>query len=924
MGLDTSVDISRRAKELFDSAELVRPMRIERYDPGDELTYDVTGVFPANAARVTVIIDKFVGGGFAGQVYRVTVRSIEAADGPVEGLTEGSQYAMKILRPPSRFSQKFRDAVYAVGFQAPFSLQVNPAAARAGALWQKFIRRAAGEQFNDERSVVDIYATFIDRNLGSCGELSEWVEGRTWRFEVDDRLQNRFQTPADRDELSPEYQSKKRFMDDFVALLHRVGAHEFARQYEWWTCKSQPNALKRRDTEDDPHKGLTAVDFRAGLALLPFLPMAPGDVPLIVKGLLRGSLVQFDRGDLKKLRQYMRSHPETFKDMDSAFAELVQADDEYRQSMPDITHNHVHLLYDGDLWRQIVHSLVDSYEIRNLADEEAAAEMRRSPLKAIGFGLLGLAAPVVRLLAVAWAIVLGIHAATTEASLGDVFSVWTILGLVLLAVPVPRLLRLLRLLWGRRDLRTHCRRMFTEPGYFLRALRGRNAETLVAWHRAGRISDSRARKFADAPWQMAFHVPLSVLPVILHRGLTDWTFAREKLGYVFVRPIRLFFNADAREQWLREMVADGLKNHMLTEEDAERILSRIKEPFIQKYLKSLAVHVCTLPATQVVAVVIAGFIAMSYGLNWQEFLLTSAAVIGIFAVTPLSPGSLIRGLYVVYLVIRERNFKDYNIAVFLGFFKYVGYLAFPIQMSYRYPALARFMAGHWATGAVHVVPVFGEHGALAEHAVFDLFYNYPLTVRRRLRLKTALREDQTERWRHLPMVIACAAGALVLIDTVYWALSFDMPTMKSLWYVIALPALLGGMAAAHWARGASTPRRVLMGPIVGACAGLLYAISNTVINHVIGNPEVATFGPAAEWFVKAGLWSVFIFSLVGVVGAFIVESREPRVSSERREEIEHFIATIEQDGGMSDRLKDQAPDKLRDDIRVDSRDEIIA
>ena len=74
----------------------------------------------------------------------------------------------------------------------------------------------------------------------------------------------------------------------------------------------------------------------------------------------------------------------------------------------------------------------------------------------------------------------------------------------------------------------------------------------------------------------------------------------------------------------------------------------------------------------------------------------------------------------------------------------------------------------------------GEHGALAEHAVFDLFYNYPLTVRRRLRLKAALREDQPERWRHLPMVIACAAGALVLIDTVYWALSFDMPTMKSL------------------------------------------------------------------------------------------------------------------------------------------------
>jgi hypothetical protein len=321
---------------------------------------------------------------------------------------------------------------------------------------------------------------------------------------------------------------------------------------------------------------------------------------------------------------------------------------------------------------------------------------------------------------------------------------------------------------------------------------------------------------------------------------------------------------------------------------------------------------------------IAGAIALYYGLTWQEFVLTSTVIIGIFAVIPLSPGSLIRGLYVVYLVIKERNFKDYNIAVFLGFFKYVGYLAFPIQMSYRYPALARFMAGHWATGAVHVVPVFGEHGALAEHAVFDLFYNYPLTVRRRLRVKAVLREDQPERWRHLPMVIACAAGALVLIDTVYWALTFDTPTMKSLWYVIALPALLGGMAAAYWARGASTPRRVLMGPIVGASAGVLYAISNTVINHVIGNPEVGALAGTADWFVKTGLWSVFLFSLVGVIGAFITESREPRVPSDRREEIEHFIETLEQDGGMADRLQDKAQDKLRDDIRVDSRDEIIA
>ena len=83
------------------------------------------------------------------------------------------------------------------------------------------------------------------------------------------------------------------------------------------------------------------------------------------------------------------------------------------------------------------------------------------------------------------------------------------------------------------------------------------------------------------------------------------------------------------------------------------------------------------------------------------------------------------------IVFRDERLKHYRFAVFLSFWKYVGYLAFPIQMVAEYPALARFMAGRWATGAVHVVPVFGEHGALLEHTVFDLFFNVPLTWRRK-------------------------------------------------------------------------------------------------------------------------------------------------------------------------------------------------
>jgi hypothetical protein len=137
-------------------------MRIARYEPGAGLAYDVTGLTQTGTARIHLVIEDFVGGGFAGQVYRVKILSIEPGDEPIEGLEVGRVYAMKILVPPSSFSRLFRNLLYRVGFQGPFQLQVNPAAARAGAIWQKLIRRGAKVRFGDENKVVDIYATFVD------------------------------------------------------------------------------------------------------------------------------------------------------------------------------------------------------------------------------------------------------------------------------------------------------------------------------------------------------------------------------------------------------------------------------------------------------------------------------------------------------------------------------------------------------------------------------------------------------------------------------------------------------------------------------------------------------------------------------------------------------------------------------------------
>ncbi len=843
-------------------------MHVDRHDVGEELTYDVIGVVPTRPARVRLKIDKFVGGGFAGQVYRVKLLDIDAPQGPLDGLEVGRDYAMKILLPLSRFSRLFRKAVYWVGFQGPFQLQVNPTAARAGALWQKFIRRAAGadSRFGDPRAVVDIHATFVDQPIGSCGELSEWVAGRVWRFEVDNHLDmlKRWIGGRHVDTRmlgSPEYRAKRRFMAEFVKLLHEIGAHELARQYEWGTCKSQPNVLKRLDCEGEPAAGLTAVDFRAGLALLPMVPMSPGDIPLIIKGLGRGSLVQFDRGDLDKLAGFVETHPDAFADMGEALEELKGAERIYRDSVPDITHNHLRLLFSRRLWSTMLDSAITGWGVRNIVDDPCAAGLRRSRLLTLVFMATGIVGP----LAIAGAIAAVIIAWATGALS------WPLIGaLAGLAVGGPLVGRLVRSLWGRADHREHYGRMLTSPSYLRRASRGKIAEKLIAWHRAGRLSSAKIRKLGRRAWGFLWHLPLSLMPVFLHRMLTDRQYARKKLHYVFVRPVWLYFKAEAREHWLREMLSAGQKNGMLSREDADLIESQIKEPFIQKYLKSMAVHVCTLPITQVVAAAVAvWYVRHTPDLSWKQAWERAVAIMVAFQFIPISPGSLIRGLYVLYLVIRERNVKDYNIAVLLGFFKYIGYLAFPLQMAYRYPALARFMAAHWSAGAVHFVPVFGEHGAMLEHGVFNWFYNWPLTIRRRMRLRAQRRKMlEVRHWR----LVAIAMTAVAILAATDWLCARiwgTLPHLREMWPMAILVPLLVGSAVTLTAGGAVLVRRLVYALVCGIGAGLGYAAVHVLA--MMAFKGSANVSEAMEKFGLTAPWRIFAFSVFAVLGALITE-----------------------------------------------------
>ena len=72
------------------------------------------------------------------------------------------------------------------------------------------------------------------------------------------------------------------------------------------------------------------------------------------------------------------------------FRELVECEDIYRNCLPDITHNHVRLLYDGWLWSTIFSSAVTGWKVRNYIDAEHENRLRNSKLKTFFFFLLGL------------------------------------------------------------------------------------------------------------------------------------------------------------------------------------------------------------------------------------------------------------------------------------------------------------------------------------------------------------------------------------------------------------------------------------------------------------------------------------------------------------------------------------------------------
>ncbi|MCK5174621.1 MAG: hypothetical protein KAR47_14605, partial [Planctomycetes bacterium] len=172
-----------------------------------------------------------------------------------------------------------------------------------------------------------------------------------------------------------------------------------------------------------------------------------------------------------------------------------------------------------------------------------------------------------------------------------------------------------------------------------------------------------------------------------------------------------------------------------------------------------------------------------------------------------------------------------------------------------------------------IVPVFGERGALLEHWVFCLFYNRPLTIRRRMRKRRELRLSQGPRYWHVGLVAIVAVGIFSAVEYLHlrepWMPS-EFLGLRQIWWLAFLLPFTCGSVTALGCGGAVMYKRIIAGAFCGASIGLLSVLASVILGRQMGAAEITV--------ASAGLmcvWRVFAFTVFSTIGAIFAELKLP-------------------------------------------------
>jgi len=168
---------------------------------------------------------------------------------------------------------------------------------------------------------------------------------------------------------------------------------------------------------------------------------------------------------------------------------------------------------------------------------------------------------------------------------------------------------------------------------------------------------------------------------------------------------------------------------------------------------------------------------------------------------------------------------------------------------------------------VHIVPVFGESGALLEHGVFCLFYNWPLTIRRRMRRRAEWRAAQKPRYWHVGLCVLAVAGIFGISDFAYLTNLERLPSLKDIWLLAVVLPIAAGAAVTLGCGGAGLGKRVVAAAVCGVLAALCYTLISAMLSR--------TSETVACHVVASGVWRLFVFAVLTTIGALATELNMP-------------------------------------------------
>jgi hypothetical protein len=151
---------------------------------------------------------------------------------------------------------------------------------------------------------------------------------------------------------------------------------------------------------------------------------------------------------------------------------------------------------------------------------------------------------------------------------------------------------------------------------------------------------------------------------------------------------------------------------------------------------------------------------------------------------------------------------------------------------------------------------------LLEHWAFCLFYNWPLTIRRRIRRRSQVRASKAPRYWHVPICAVAGAAAFGLADSVSLHLAGELPTLRDLWWLVATVAILCGAGVTLGCGGVALGRRI----VAAAASGVLMAAIYVGVSAVLG-----CGGSLPGGIVAICVWRVFVFAILSTLGAIGAE-----------------------------------------------------